>query len=84
MSKDYRAAAIEHFWGGEYNALEAMCRGAQVISYLRHEVSVFDECIAQYQLDEASPDWQMREKFIAVLNYIADCTENEDMRIEEE
>ena len=84
MEKNYRNLAIEHFWRGEDSMLEAQCRGAQVISYLKKEIEVFDEVIREYNETEGDADVKMRGMFVEVLNYIADCTENEDMRVEEE
>lgn len=83
MNEEYRNAAIEHFWGGEDDTLSIQCRGAQVISYLQRELECTKEVI-QESSEENQNDTSLCKSLIEVINFIADCTENEDMRVEEE
>ena len=84
MYKQRRELVLEKFFGGEHTCEENCLRGAIVVEYLRREVMVFDECAKEYNLSEDGPDSKLRESFIEVLNYLADCTDNADMMIEEE
>lgn len=83
MSNEYRNCAIEHFWGGEDDETNIQCRGAQVISYLRRELECTKEVI-QESLEENQNNTSLYNSLIEVINFIADCSDNEDMRVEEE
>ena len=63
---------------------QAIVDGANVISYLKKELEITIRTMAEYKEAEDSNDGSLKRSLIEVINYIADCTENEDMRVEEE
>lgn len=81
-SNNYRDCAVEHFWGGENDAVDQQCRGAQVISYLMRELKVVEQSMEENGEDDNTPDGKLRNSLVEVVNWVCDISDNEDLRVE--